>query len=96
MLTAYGVLLDAYAILESVASPLWIAFALGYAYVLVRLRKHKLKLSVVTSIAALEFIFSILALLWLGLVFSMILVVYPYIQIIRHTQKIRKLSGNHV
>lgn len=96
MLTAYGVLLDAYVILDSVALPLWIAFALGYVYVLVKLRKHKLKLSVVTSIVALEFIFSILALLWLGLLFSMIFVVYPYVQAIRHTQKIRKLSGNHV
>ncbi len=96
MLTAYGVLLDAYVILESVVFPLWIGSLLVWAYVLVRLRKHNLKFSVVTLIVAQEFILSILVFLWLGLIFSMIFVVYPYIQAIRHSRKIRKLSGNHV
>ncbi len=79
-----------YSVLEGIAFPMFIASLLAWSYILFRLRKKSQKLSIMTSIMVIEIIFSFLALAWVGLIVSLILVIYPYTAAILHTRKVRK------
>ena len=82
-----------YTILEAVAFPVFIVSLFAWVYTLVGFRKKSEKFRIVTAVMVIEVVCGILAISSSGIVISLVLVIYPYMQGIHCTQKGKKAGG---
>ncbi|MCL5667850.1 MAG: hypothetical protein M1593_02370 [Candidatus Thermoplasmatota archaeon] len=82
-----------YTILEAVAFPVFIVSLFAWVYILVGFRKKSEKFRIVIAVMVIEVVCGILAISLFGVVISLVLVIYPYMQGIHCTQKGKKAGG---